>query len=56
MQAFGAFLKDTFEDAAEEVEVASSMDLASSIEEARIALNLFLNNRFEMAKAKMEPW
>lgn len=32
------------------------MDLAVSICDAKAALNLFLNNRFEEAIKRMEPW
>ncbi|XP_072032025.1 tetratricopeptide repeat protein 39B-like isoform X2 [Amphiura filiformis] len=32
------------------------MDLQSAIEETTCALNLFLNNHFSEAKARMEPW
>lgn len=34
----------------------NDMDLAVSICDARTALNLFLNNRFEEAIKRMEPW
>ncbi len=32
------------------------MDLGTAIKETYVALNLFLNNRFTEAKARMEPW
>lgn len=31
------------------------MDLKASVEESQVALNLFLNNRFEAARLKMLP-
>ena len=35
---------------------ASEMDLATAIEETTVALNLFLNNHYTEAKARMQPW
>ncbi len=32
------------------------MDLATAIEETTVALNLFLNNHYAEAKARMQPW
>lgn len=51
-----AFLQENFEDALELHAPSGRMDLSTAIEETRVALNLFLNNRFELAKEKMEPW
>jgi len=32
------------------------MDLSTAIQETTTALNLFFNNKFAEAKARMEPW
>ena len=32
------------------------MDLNTAIEEAVVALNLFLNNKFSEARQRVEPW
>lgn len=34
----------------------AAMDLDTAIEETTMALNLFLNNKFNEAKSRMEPW
>lgn len=34
----------------------SSIDLQTGIEQAGIALNLFLNNHYQEAKDRMAPW
>uniref|UniRef100_A0A915I025 Tetratricopeptide repeat protein 39B n=1 Tax=Romanomermis culicivorax TaxID=13658 RepID=A0A915I025_ROMCU len=47
---------EKFEDAVEEHLISFTMDLPASIEETKVALNLFLNNKFELARQKMEPW
>uniref|UniRef100_A0A914VPI5 Tetratricopeptide repeat protein 39B n=1 Tax=Plectus sambesii TaxID=2011161 RepID=A0A914VPI5_9BILA len=44
-----------FQDAMEDIPTSSSMDLYESIRETQIALSLFLNNRFDEARARMEP-
>ena len=48
--------EDEFEDAEESVPVSSTMDLDTAVEETQVILNLFLNNRFNEAKARVEPW
>ncbi|XP_013413737.2 tetratricopeptide repeat protein 39B isoform X1 [Lingula anatina] len=37
-------------------EIPSEVNLATGIEEAAVALNLFLNNKFSEAKERMQPW
>lgn len=32
------------------------MDLSVSVCDAKVALNLFLNNKFEEAMERMKPW
>ncbi|KAF6024743.1 hypothetical protein EB796_016951 [Bugula neritina] len=49
-------LSDLDDEEAAHSQQASEMDLAVSICDAKAALNLFLNNRFEEAIKRMEPW
>jgi hypothetical protein len=35
---------------------ADSMDLSASLDEAKIALDLFMNNKFDEARTLMKPW
>ncbi|XP_070563141.1 tetratricopeptide repeat protein 39B-like isoform X3 [Ptychodera flava] len=35
---------------------SSTMDLDTALEESHVAINLFLNNHFNEAKKRMEPW
>ncbi|XP_069482154.1 tetratricopeptide repeat protein 39B isoform X2 [Ambystoma mexicanum] len=49
-------MKENFEDAFENIPVASKMDLKSALEECTMALNLFLNNKFSEALALLRPW
>ncbi|XP_042733439.1 tetratricopeptide repeat protein 39B [Lagopus leucura] len=48
--------EENFEDAFENIPVASKMDLKSSLEECSMALNLFLNNKFSEALELLRPW
>ncbi|XP_078070282.1 tetratricopeptide repeat protein 39B isoform X1 [Mustelus asterias] len=48
--------EDQFEDAYENIPVASQMDLKSALEECNIALSLFLNNKFSEALDLLRPW
>ncbi|XP_077981156.1 tetratricopeptide repeat protein 39B-like isoform X2 [Glandiceps talaboti] len=45
-----------FEDAHEEVQVSPTMDLDTALEESQIVINLFLNNHFNEAKKRVQPW
>uniref|UniRef100_A0A4X2JZS3 Tetratricopeptide repeat domain 39B n=1 Tax=Vombatus ursinus TaxID=29139 RepID=A0A4X2JZS3_VOMUR len=47
--------EDHFEDAFEEIPVATSIDLPSSIEESTIGLYLFLSNKFSEALDSLHP-
>ncbi|KAK2164553.1 hypothetical protein LSH36_62g07003 [Paralvinella palmiformis] len=47
---------EAFEDAYELPPMSENMDLDSAIADTMTALNLFLNNKFEEAKRRMEPW
>ncbi|CAG7828623.1 unnamed protein product [Allacma fusca] len=47
---------DSFHDAMEYLPKAERMDLATGIDEAKLAVNLFMNNRFEEARVLMKPW
>ncbi|XP_078426438.1 tetratricopeptide repeat protein 39B isoform X4 [Cetorhinus maximus] len=49
-------ISDQFEDAYENIPVASQMDLKSALEECNIALSLFLNNKFSEALDLLRPW
>ncbi|XP_041041820.1 tetratricopeptide repeat protein 39B isoform X7 [Carcharodon carcharias] len=51
-----ARISDQFEDAYENIPVASQMDLKSALEECNIALSLFLNNKFSEALDLLRPW
>ncbi|KAG8595502.1 hypothetical protein GDO81_001539 [Engystomops pustulosus] len=48
--------EESFEDAYENIPVASKMDLRSALEECTLALNLFLNNKFSEALELLRPW
>ncbi|XP_051875193.1 tetratricopeptide repeat protein 39B isoform X1 [Pristis pectinata] len=48
--------EDQYEDAYENIPVASQMDLKSALDECNIALNLFLNNKFSEALDLLRPW
>uniref|UniRef100_A0A6I8SST2 Tetratricopeptide repeat protein 39B n=1 Tax=Xenopus tropicalis TaxID=8364 RepID=A0A6I8SST2_XENTR len=48
--------KEGFEDAYENIPVASKMDLRCALEECTLALNLFLNNKFSEALEILRPW
>ncbi|XP_028836032.1 tetratricopeptide repeat protein 39B [Denticeps clupeoides] len=48
--------EDCFEDAFDQIPVASRMDLKTSIEECSMALNLVLNNKFSEALDLLKPW
>ncbi|XP_060793805.1 tetratricopeptide repeat protein 39B isoform X2 [Neoarius graeffei] len=48
--------EDCFEDAYDQIPIASKMDLPSSIEECTLALNLLLNNKFTEALDILRPW
>ncbi|XP_069818081.1 tetratricopeptide repeat protein 39B [Dendropsophus ebraccatus] len=48
--------EESFEDAYENIPVASKMDLQSALEESTLALNLFLNNKFSEALELLRPW
>ncbi|OXB81740.1 UNVERIFIED_CONTAM: hypothetical protein H355_010301 [Colinus virginianus] len=48
--------EENFEDAFENIPVASKMDLKSALEECSMALNLFLNNKFSEALELLRPW
>ncbi|KYO42861.1 hypothetical protein Y1Q_0016095 [Alligator mississippiensis] len=54
--ASGAGEEENFEDAFENIPVASKMDLKCSLEECAMALNLFLNNKFSEALELLRPW
>ncbi|XP_049846348.1 tetratricopeptide repeat protein 39B-like isoform X1 [Schistocerca gregaria] len=47
---------DEFQDAYETPPMSSSMDLESALNEARIAVNYFFNNKFDEARRTLEPW
>ncbi|CAH2293759.1 tetratricopeptide repeat 39B isoform X1 [Pelobates cultripes] len=49
-------MKENFEDAFENIPVASKMNLRNSLEECTMALNLFLNNKFSEAQEILRPW
>ncbi|KAM4706396.1 tetratricopeptide repeat protein 39B isoform 2-T2 [Discoglossus pictus] len=49
-------MQEQFEDAFENIPVASKMDLRHSLEECTMALNLFLNNKFSEALEMLRPW
>ncbi|TRY60743.1 hypothetical protein DNTS_007814 [Danionella cerebrum] len=48
--------EDCFEDAYDQIPVASQMNLHSSIDECSMALNLVLNNKFSEALELLKPW
>ncbi|KAM9329016.1 tetratricopeptide repeat protein 39B [Gastrophryne carolinensis] len=48
--------EENFEDAFENIPVASKMDLRCALEECTLALNLFLNNKFSEALELLRPW
>ncbi|XP_067172205.1 tetratricopeptide repeat protein 39B isoform X2 [Apteryx mantelli] len=48
--------EENFEDAFENIPVASKMDLKCALEECSMALNLFLNNKFSEALELLRPW
>ncbi|XP_066460379.1 tetratricopeptide repeat protein 39B [Eleutherodactylus coqui] len=48
--------EEGFEDAFENIPVASKMDLRCALEECTLALNLFLNNKFSEALELLRPW
>ncbi|XP_063311228.1 tetratricopeptide repeat protein 39B isoform X1 [Pelobates fuscus] len=48
--------EENFEDAFENIPVASKMNLRNSLEECTMALNLFLNNKFSEAQEILRPW
>ncbi|XP_028928469.1 gem-associated protein 6 isoform X2 [Ornithorhynchus anatinus] len=48
--------EDNFEDAFENIPVATTMDLSTALEESTVALCLFLNNRFSDALNFLRPW
>ncbi|XP_041272477.1 tetratricopeptide repeat protein 39B isoform X3 [Onychostruthus taczanowskii] len=48
--------EENFEDAYENIPVASKMDLKCALEECSMALNLFLNNKFSEALELLRPW
>ncbi|XP_063770141.1 tetratricopeptide repeat protein 39B isoform X1 [Pseudophryne corroboree] len=48
--------EENFEDAYENIPVASKMDLRCSLKECTLALNLFLNNKFSEALELLRPW
>ncbi|XP_053321905.1 tetratricopeptide repeat protein 39B isoform X2 [Spea bombifrons] len=48
--------EENFEDAFENIPVASKMNLRNSLEECTMALNLFLNNKFSEALELLRPW
>ncbi|KAM4808881.1 tetratricopeptide repeat protein 39B isoform 2-T2 [Rhinophrynus dorsalis] len=48
--------EENFEDAFENIPVASKMDLRYALEECTMALNLFLNNKFSEALDILRPW
>nr|DBA28125.1 TPA: hypothetical protein GDO54_008531 [Pyxicephalus adspersus] len=48
--------EENFEDAYENIPVASKMDLRCALEECTLALNLFLNNKFSEALERLRPW
>ncbi|XP_018411986.1 PREDICTED: tetratricopeptide repeat protein 39B isoform X2 [Nanorana parkeri] len=48
--------EENFEDAYENIPVASKMDLRCALEECTLALNLFLNNKFSEALELLRPW
>ncbi|XP_044128185.1 tetratricopeptide repeat protein 39B [Bufo gargarizans] len=52
----GEAAEESFEDAYENIPVASKMDLRSALEECTLALNLFLNNKFSEALELLRPW
>lgn len=47
---------DEFQDAYESQPVVSSMDLQTSVDEAKIAVHYFFNNKFSEAKEILLPW
>ncbi|XP_074787677.1 tetratricopeptide repeat protein 39B isoform X1 [Athene noctua] len=48
--------EENFEDAFENIPVATKMDLKCALEECSMALNLFLNNKFSEALELLRPW
>ncbi|XP_060093247.1 tetratricopeptide repeat protein 39B isoform X2 [Heteronotia binoei] len=48
--------EESFEDAFENIPVATKMDLKCALEECTMALNLFLNNKFSEALELLRPW
>nr|XP_020638619.1 tetratricopeptide repeat protein 39B isoform X1 [Pogona vitticeps] len=48
--------EENFEDAFENIPVATKMDLKGALEECSMALNLFLNNKFSEALELLRPW
>ncbi|XP_061486229.1 tetratricopeptide repeat protein 39B isoform X1 [Rhineura floridana] len=52
----GGCEEENFEDAFENIPVATKMDLKCSLEECSVALNLFLNNKFSEALELLRPW
>nr|XP_018917260.1 PREDICTED: tetratricopeptide repeat protein 39B-like [Bemisia tabaci]XP_018917261.1 PREDICTED: tetratricopeptide repeat protein 39B-like [Bemisia tabaci] len=49
-------LDDEFEDAFETQPIPCEMDLDTALDEAKTAINLFFNNKFNEAKEMMKPW
>ncbi|RZF37144.1 hypothetical protein LSTR_LSTR015334 [Laodelphax striatellus] len=49
-------LDDEFEDAYETIPRPSEMDLETAMQEARTAVHLFFNNRFDEAWDMLKPW
>ncbi|XP_035701762.1 tetratricopeptide repeat protein 39B isoform X2 [Folsomia candida] len=48
--------EDPFYDAVEYLAKAGPMDLGTGIEESKLAISLFMNNRFAEARALLKPW
>uniref|UniRef100_UPI00358ED26D tetratricopeptide repeat protein 39B-like isoform X2 n=1 Tax=Myxine glutinosa TaxID=7769 RepID=UPI00358ED26D len=48
--------EDCYNDAFDQLPPASSMDLPTALEECKVALDLFLNNRFNDALKMLTPW
>ncbi|XP_032873838.1 tetratricopeptide repeat protein 39B isoform X3 [Amblyraja radiata] len=48
--------EDQYEDAFEDIPMASQMDLKSALDDCNVALSLFLNNKFSEALDLLRPW
>ncbi|XP_032873840.1 tetratricopeptide repeat protein 39B isoform X5 [Amblyraja radiata] len=48
--------QDQYEDAFEDIPMASQMDLKSALDDCNVALSLFLNNKFSEALDLLRPW